>query len=407
MRKKKIFRNILLSMMLCCVVVSTFAPCAFASTDAAYIATINATQQNYRNGPGLSYQVTGAYYMGEVIYLTGEVVDVDGYTWYRVATTEVRWVANVNSLIITPVGDGSFTDTITGYDAYGDVRWTHTCTQSKPLWYYHLTVENQSYTVSCDCGWFYKVTCDFWYFEDGSYSSIFLGLDTDNDEFHDLKPGQTKDLPCRANSNMRPYQILEFYGDTNNDPPTVTIRLRGSVHEDLVFNWNVKVELEPYGLKFTRNDGSTYLYPISGEYMVLYTYRPQGATDVYLAEDKVYNFKHGELLEDDPWFEDGRHVFYTLKIIPVEVGTMSPLDWVTYITRKVGTWIHDLLDFFGLGKHLTSENSPFTQLFKIEGLQGFFGTVKAFFDALPKEVMILCTLPFIGFLIIGLVRWLL
>lgn len=384
------------------------APASAATPEATLIAEVTVTQLNYRNGPGLSYSVTGCFSLGDVVSLTGETVDADGYTWYRCATADTRWVAQVDSMNITPISPTGYTDTITGYDAYGDVVWEHTCTQNTADWYYHFEVKNQSYIVSCDCGWFYERKCPIWLFEDGSYESIFLGLDTDNNEFYDLKPGQSKDIPCRANSEYRPYQILEFYGDTNNDPPTVTMCIwENGVSQEYVFNWNVKVELKSYGLQFTGSDGNIEIHRISGEYMVLHTNRPNGADDVYLATDKIYEFKHGQLLDEDPWFGDGRHVAYHLQVTIVDFAEMSPLDWITYISRKVGTWLEDLVGLFGLGDHVTDEDSPFTQLIKLDGIQEFFLSISEFFATLPKRTLLLCTLPFMGFALIGLVRWLL
>lgn len=223
--------NILnISVIVCALIICVLAVFCYFSHDVdaassvyySYTGTA-VTNLNVRSGPGTDYKLVRVIYAGTSFPLTGEHYNDGQRMYWRLDGAAEEWVTggtNGANLNVKTTINTLYEDTIKGYAPNGSVPWEHDCTQSRPLWYYHIDVNNYGYVITCDCGWFYERNASLNSGVDTMDDSyVFLGLDTDNDEFYDLKPGQSIDLPCRANNDMRPYIISEFWGSTANDPP--------------------------------------------------------------------------------------------------------------------------------------------------------------------------------------------
>lgn len=248
---------------------------------------------------------------------------------------------------------GSVTsDCISGYDVYGELAWKHVCTLTDPDCMYHLEVVEDGYYIRCDCGWWYRRYVPITYDENYNPLLVFLGLDTDNDEFYDLMPGQSKDLPSRAGSDLRPYLILEFFGPANQDTPTVTIRFvtkEGKTIEEFTFDWCVEIFIETYGIVLKDYYGYERIYYVDYDFLL---YDVQNR--LYLGEDGE---KYASLSYVDEIF---RHVVYEFTLEPVGEGHASAIEWVIYIVRSICDSIYDLFtNFFGLKFIFTDDDSPF------------------------------------------------
>lgn len=354
--QKRIFRGLIVSALLCALIVATLSPAAFAASTSVCYAEINVSVLNVRTGPGLSYDVAYSATTGDIINLTGDTATADGYTWYKVSGGDEYWIADTGGW--TLVNSSAYEDTICAYGVYGDLAWSHTCVSSDPDWSYYLEVQNDGYYIRCDCGWWYYrlvgQACD----DNGQIIAYFIGLDTDNDERVDLKPGQTKELPNRANSDLRPYQILEFMDSLDKDTPTVTITFATSDNDliaEYTFIWWVDVYVESYGVRMVGMDGTEIIHPVDYDFMLYDRF-----AEFYLGDEGA-RYKHGDLLmqtlEGDYVF---RHVQYTFTLAPVGEGDIPILEWITYITRSISEIFSELFNnFFGLTFIFTDENSPF------------------------------------------------
>lgn len=387
-----------------------FAPSADASIDTSnyhWEATALVTL-NVRSGPGTEYTLLRTIPVGTTFRVL-PVEKIDGsYTWSRIDSTEEEWFClrtpDKFYVEINKVVDSIFIDTIKGYSSDGSIPWEHTCSQSVEMWYYHISVTSEKYTVTCDCGWsisrypFKGIDPDYF------VEPVFLGLDTNNDEQYDLKPGQSIDLPCRAGGNLRPYIISEFIGENYVEPPTVTVAFGDSNYNELAkytFNWDCTMEITSYGIILIGNDGTRTLHPVNGEFMVWYIHG-----EYYFAEGKKYHLKRSDALDLDGAFTE-RHVEYGFVIKMVKAEEMDPLDWITYYSKQVGETVTNIFNFFDLGGLLGADDSPFLEIYHFDGVQHFFSAISDFFSGLPPELTAVLSIGFVGTLVIGLVRWLL
>ena len=416
MQKNTTFKlNILyLCMIVACVFICVISVCfalapeADAAANDTYLYTGTAVSNlNVRSGPGTDYRLIRTISAGTTFRLSGEQYNDGVRVYWRLygEAEELVTGGTYGSNLTVKVSQlTTYTDTIKGYAVDGSIPWEHTCTQSVPEWNYHIEVGSNSYRVICDCGWYYERNPweDVFLPEDGYDDFVFLGLDTDNNEICDLKPGQTIDLPCRANNDYRPYLIAEFLGSTANDPPTVTVGffdVDGNELGKYTFNWWADIHVESHGIVMVDMNGKRLVHPVYGEFMLWYDFGE------YYLDENPRRMKHGSLFGAADIWEDGRHVEYRFTIKMVTNEDMSPLDWVVYWSKQIGNWVSDVFNFFGLGELLYSADSPFTQILSFDGVQSFFATISDFFSGLPPELVTVISLGFVGAIVIGLVRW--
>lgn len=357
--QKRIFKGVILSLVLCAVVFSLFPSSAFASAEISIYAEVIISRVNVRSGPGLNYDVVTQYPRGYRFYANeGDYIYADGYKWY---STSDGFVAQAGGLKF--VDTTTFYDCITGYDIYGSARWEHTCIGTgNPNWGYHITVDQEGYLVNCDCGWGeYYALGHFLIGSDGDFTEfVFLGLDTDNDERVDLYPGQTKFLPNRANSSastdLRPYQILEFFDDPDKDIPSVTLVFRDEDNKPIAqytFNWSVSVHVEDYGVVMVGHDGLKKIHYVDGEFLLYDRRLELHLADVPREYTVFHKFEDGLIVDKD------KHLAYHFTLAPVGAGDWGLVEWVVHITRSVCDFVANLFDFFNLGFIFSQEDSPF------------------------------------------------
>lgn len=166
------------------------------------------------------------------------------------------------------------------------------------------------------------------------------------------------------------------------------------------FEWWVDLRIAPHGIVMTAMNGKTSTHFVNFEFMLWYDFG-----EYYLDADNSYRLEHGSLFDREDIFEDGRHVEYRFTIKGVNAEDMNPLDWIVYWTKKIGNWVYDVFNFFGLGGLLTSEGSPLVEVFSLDGVSAFFSTIADFFANLPSGMTIAISIGFVGTIIIGLVRW--
>lgn len=354
-KRKRIFKGAILSLVLCSIVLAILAPGAYAATTGYAWCEVLATI-NVRNGPGLGNDVVTQYTKGtKFICWEDDYVQADGYKWYQCPD---GWIAQTGGLkfYIEQVAY----DVITCYDPYGEVRWEHDCEgNGNPNWGYHLTVDDEGYRVNCDCGWgeYYYVGYAISDDGDGTTKLVFIGLDTDNDEIVDLRPGQSKFLPNRATSDLRQYQILEFLDDPDKQAPVVNLIFRDGNNKLLAvytFNWSVEVHVEDYGVVMVGNDGLKKIHYVDGDFLLL-----DEISDVYLADtpriyDVFVNYGTKVIINDY-----GSEWGIPFILAPVGDGGWGPIEWVVHIVRSIADFVVDLFDFFGLSFIFSDEDSPF------------------------------------------------
>ena len=349
----RIFRGIVLCLVLFSFSLSVLTPFAFASSTLFY-AQVNVSTLNVRTGPGLSYNVVYSAGKGEILRLTGQVDFADDYTWYELADTGF-WIAETGGW--TFVSTSVYEDNIAAYDAYGSLAWQHTCVGDSPDWYYHIEVYNEGYSVRCDCGWWEQRIIPSQYDSDGNVILCFIGLDTNNDERVDLKPGQSKKLFNRSNTDLRPYTILEFLDNPNVDTPTVTLTF-ATADNDLIerytFIWWVEVHVEAYGVVMEGMDGTKKIHYVDGNFLLY-----DRADGLFLADNirkyetlKQYNGREYIQIAE-------RHMEFFFTLEPPGEGDLGPVEWVTHVVRSLTDFLAQILDFFGLSFIFTHEDSPF------------------------------------------------
>ena len=338
----------------------------YAPSDTNYVATALASL-NIRTGPGTSYDIVGSVDVGDILYLTNYETDSAGRKYWKLAGGGNRWVSQGSSgHNFTPVmlEDTDFrADTITGYDIFGQQSFVHVCWQKFDLWYYHIEVKAKSYIVSCDCGWWSEIDCvSTSYIDpdgDGVFDTLqygfFLGLDTDNDEMLDLRPGEKKDLPCRATSDLRQYQILEFFGQGDTVPPSVTFEIFDKSSNYIgtyTFDWSAYVRVESYGIVFTDKDGFRKICPLNGHFTVY-----DESHQRYVLDEELF-YQHGSLMDSTEY-----HRFFRLTVTYLDIDKSTPLDWAVYLMNKLGNMLFSFFNFFGLSEFFTADDSPFRFLF--------------------------------------------
>ena len=83
MNIQKTFRGLTISVVFCALIISTLSPVAFAASSSYGYAVINVSVLNVRTGPGTDYDIAYELSAGDIVYLTGQIGDGDGYTWYE------------------------------------------------------------------------------------------------------------------------------------------------------------------------------------------------------------------------------------------------------------------------------------------------------------------------------------
>ena len=360
-KRKRIFKGVILSLVLCALIISTLSPAAFAASSAYGYAVVNVSILNVRTGPGTDYDIAYALTTGDIVYLTGQIGEGDGYTWYELTGGNGYWIADTGGWALH-VG-GVYEDTINAYSATGVNVWSHTCHGSTPDWSYDFEVYNDGYYVRCtNCGWWTRRTIPYAYDDNGQPIARFIGLDTDNDERVDLFSGQSKRISCRADGSLRQYQILEFFDSLEKDTPTVTL-LFGDADGELIasytFDWWVDVYVEAYGVRMVGADESEIILPVEYDFML-----QDLTTDVYLG-DVGARYKHGDLGLTELFTGEkiGWHVEYGLTLAPVGEGNIPLFEWIIYQVRNISDVVTNIFDsFFGLFYIFTDEDSPFAFL---------------------------------------------
>ena len=349
-KRKRIFKGAILSLVLCAVILSILSPVALAATTTYGYCEVMATI-NVRRGPGLDYAVVTQYTAGTTFMGWAEdYIEADGYKWYWCPDGYIAQTGGLK-FYTTEVAY----DVITAYDPYGEKRWEHDCEgNGNPNWGYHITVDDEGYRVNCDCGWgeYYYVG---YIVEDDPL--VFIGLDTDNDEIVDLRPGETKFLPNRATSDLRQYQILEFLDDPDKVQPTVTLVFRDKDNKKIAqytFNWSVNVHVESYGVVMVGNDGLKKIHYVDGDFLLYDRFNEVHLADVPREYDALFQGTY--MLYDDP---EWRNFTFNFTLAPVGEGGWGPLEWVVHIARSITDFVTDLFDFFGLSFIFTDEDSPF------------------------------------------------
>ena len=391
-KSKRIFKGVTISLVLCAFVFSILAPFASAAiiTSSPYcevLATINV-----REGPGLNYEIVTQYTAGYKFWCDWEnertYVVADGYTWYECPD---GWIAQTGGLRFFYLDE--YVGTIYGYDAEGQERWGHECTgTSNPDWGYRITVDDAGYRVVCDCGWWRYCSISFIIDpETGDFMYDFVGLDTDGDEQIDLRPGQSRKLKNRSNSDLRPYRILEFMDDPNKDPATVTLHFREpdvGLIASYTFNWSVTLHVEDYGIVMVGNDGEKIIHYVDGDFLLYDRH-----IGVYLADtpheyvpNKIYGNDNGDLISGAD-----RHQHFNFWLAPPGKGEWGDFEHVIGGIRDVFSDLGGFFDDFGgLGSVFTDKDSPIYKLTNGgfgQGVQNVFSLVRSFFSGLPEPLL--------------------
>lgn len=350
-KTNRIFRGLTVCVLLCALIVVTLSPAAFAAYSDEIIAVVNVSPLNVRTGAGLSYSIAYQVHTGDVIQLTGTTKVADGYTWYQISGGDGYWIAQTGGWTLQD--NTGYYDRISGFDADGESVWEHYCSNESDDWYYYLEVEIEGYYIRCDCGWWYYRTVDRYIdVSSGDEAYIFLGLDTNGDWIYDLKPGQEKKLPSRADGIMRQYQILEFFGAANLDTPTVSVvfaTVDNEVLYERTFGWGVGIYIDSYGVALEDQFGNEYFFPVDYEFLLF-----DRSNQLYVGDQQLW------YSIDKPLFGDFRHLTIVFTLEPVGEGDAPPLEWVTYTVRSLLDGVRSLLkNFFGLGFIFNAEGSPF------------------------------------------------
>lgn len=384
---KRIFKGVVLSLVLCASFITFFSFPASAAVITEYYAEVTSSYINVREGPGLSYPVVTQYPKGFWFYaVAADYYEADGYRWYACPD---GWIAQTGGLRFAS-REVSF-DTLSLYDGYGELRWTHECSGTdNPNWGYHVDALEAGYRIRCDCGWWKQ---EYIYLSGGSVTGegdiIFIGLDTDNDEVVDLRVGQSKFLPNRANSDLRPYSLLMCYDSAEKDTPTVTLHFSNKDYSKVVsyvFNWSVDVHVEDYGVVMVGNDGVKQIHYVDGDFL-LYD-RHMG---VHLA-DKVRTYKTLETYKgNEEVVPAARHMEFVFILAPPGEGVHGDFEKIITGIREICGNIGDFFgNFGGFDSVFSDEDSPLNKLAADglgAGVQEFFALVRNFFSALPAPLM--------------------
>lgn len=395
---QKIFKGASLSALIFMILLSTLSPTAFAASTSTVWAEVIVSRLNCRSAPSLSADIVHEFHAGDKFQVTGETAEkYDGYIWFE---CEFGWVANTGGLRFYDAT--TYTDNISAYDIYGQLSWEHECSRPTSTFEYQFEVFDDGYTVRCACGWWLNVDCPSFMVGDGSSvedTLIFLGLDTNNDEVIDLRPGDTKVVKRKYADNLRDLQIWEFYGPENYDVPSVTLDFYnedGSLFKSIEFQWGAYVYVDNSCIIFEDLYGNKQTVFIDYEFLVYDELNKSFLSDV----PRYFTF---------PGDEDGmlRHFTWEFSISKVGSKAWGPVGLFYYLCRQLTDPVADLFDFFGLTEIFTDPDSPFVFLFNLpSGVSSVFSVIGEFFDALPSEIIVLISLPFVGFLILAVWRWL-
>ena len=391
-KQMRIFKGVTLSLVLCAVVISVFAPFAFAATSTWFGCEVLATI-NVRRGPGLDYAIVTQYTAGTTFTADVETyIEADGYKWYQCPD---GYIAQTGGLRFFEL-ETSW-DVISGYDAYGQCRWEHQCcgstdmTDIDPNWGYVIDCQDSGYNVFCDCGWSKWCPISFELDPDtGGFKYIFIGLDTDGDERPDLFPGSKRRLKNRASSDLRPYQILEFLDNPDKDIPTVTLHFcnksKSEVYASYTFYWDVDVHVEDYGIVMVGNDGIKKIHYVEGSFLLY-----DEAMGVHLADTvrtyeamKQYNGTEQTILAS-------RHMEFIFILAPPGEGAHGDFEHIIAGIRDIFNSLPNIFtDFGGLGDVFTDEDSPIYEVNNsgiLDGVQEVFLMVRSFLSALPTPII--------------------
>lgn len=407
LKYKRISRVITLCVLLCAVVATNIAPfVSAASTYTEYVCEVTATL-NVRSGPGLSYDVVTQYAIGTTFLATEEdYYDyVDGYKWYACPDGYIAQTGALKFYSVTVSND----EYISCYSPYGDLSWSHQCSgNGSDDWGYTVSVIDDGYWFSCDCGWKTRVTYPRKqeYDSEGNLISdlYFQGLDTDNDERVDLYPGQTKFLKNRSNSDLRPYTLLEFYDQAVIDIPTVTIELVDADYNEIeryTFNFSVTLRVTDYGIEMTGNDGTYFLHEFDTSYIVTDLSTGIMIGDVGLKYQIDYSIKYpnGNVFD--------RHPEYLVMLAPPGDG---PSGYLENIVSGLKNFLGKIEAFFsnfgGLSHIFTDEDSPIYGFLDGigSGVASVFNCVRQFIGALPTEITAPVFVLFVLAIAIGVLR---
>lgn len=373
--------------------------CGFASAavETHVYAEVTVKYLNVREGPGLNYPVVTQYFQGERFYANaGDYIEADGYKWYVCPDGFIAQTGGLKFVDYT-----TYTDTLIGYDMYGVQKWHHICTNVTEDTEYYFEVGGDYYEVRCDCGWWTYVECPKITLNVGTaYETpvIFLGLDTDNDERIDLRPGDTARIPTRAFTSARDLLVTEFYGDEFDDTPSVTINVRdadGNILHAYDFHWGVHVSTGSSSIVFEDFFGNQTICYIEPGSMVY-----DSLNDFFLSEEPHWYSIKGAV---DPLL---RHWTVDLVVTSVEENPVGLMGFIVKYTREIFGSFHKVFDFFNLSFIFTDENSPIYFIFNLpDSIAHFYSAVGSFFDALPPHLIAICAFPFIAAVVVGLMRW--
>lgn len=404
--QKRIFKGVTLSLVLCAVILGILSPVALAATSYTEYVCEVLGNVNVRSGPGTGYGVVTQYTKGTTFLATQEdYFEADGYKWYSCPD---GWVAQTGRLKFhTSVISREYISCIS---PSGALSWGHICNgDGSDNWGYYVEVLHDGYWFSCDCGWKTRVTFprkQIFDPDDGSLLSeiYFQGLDTDNDERVDLYPGQSKKLPNRVNSDLRPYTLLEFYDESVVDVPTVTIVFVDAERNEIeryTFNFSVDIRVLDYGVEMVGNDGTYVLHELKGKYIVT-----DLASDIMIA-DSWRRYQVDYSIKDFWGNPYDAHPQYGVMIAPPGDGPNGPLENIVSDLKGFFGTLNDFFgEFGGLNGIFTDEDSPVHKFLDGigAGVASVFNCVSQFIVQLPSEITAPIFVVFILAVVIGIVR---
>lgn len=407
--QKRIFKGVTLSLVLCAVILGILSPVALAATSTMFMCEVTGNV-NVRELPDADSDIVTTYQAGTTFMGDPEnwVAYEDGYYWYWCPDGYVAQTGRLRFYEVTQDYDN-----ICAYDPYGSQRWEHECSgNDNPDWGYNISVDEGGYLVSCDCGWSEYFYVSYVISDDGDYGNqytelVFVGLDTDNDEIVDLRPGEKKFLPNRANSELRKYQILEFLDDPDKLPPVINLQFRDGDNKVIAmytFPWSVEVHVEPYGVVMVGNDGIKKIHYVDYDFML-----HDETLDLYLADTpRVYDVftEYGDKViigegHGDEWC-------FVFILAPVGEGPWSGFEYIINVIRNAFSGVGGLFSDFGnLGSVFSDEDSPLYNLLHngfSEGVQEVFTVVRTFFSCIPTPIMNVIGTVFILVCLLGVFK---
>ena len=408
---KRTFKGLTLFFVLCALVITWLPFSASAASSTMLMCEVTATI-NVRELPTLKSDIVTQYTAGTKFQGSAEdyVAYADGYYWYWCPDGYIAQTGGLRFYETTV-----YWDSISGYDAYGQEVWSHECSGSVGLdpvssnWGYTIDCLDDGYTVTCDCGWFKWCPISFELDPDtGGFKYVFAGLDTDGDEQIDLRPGVKKKLPNRANSDLRPYRILEFLDDPIKDPPTITLIFRKPLSTSIIayytFNWSVDIHVEPYGIVMVGNDGTRVVHYADGDFMLFDMQLGYYLSDKpHTYEGNKSNGSIGNMVNPQRY-----HQFAEFELGAPGDGRYGVVEDVIDDLRDIFTDIPNFFeDFGGIDNVFTDQDSPLTQLTGggiLSRVQQVFSVVQTFLSTLPTPLLAVVGSIFILSVILGVFK---